>query len=363
MANGFGSVISGLSREFVERIGNRGALSAVQALRGIAAVSVVFYHVYIIGGDKNYLGIPIFEFPSEYGKLGVNLFFVLSGFIICYAHFSDIGVPGRAWRYIERRVVRIYPSYWFFSIVYILAAAIGVGSPDFSWDTNNLFSAALLVDYTGELTLPLKVGWTLLYEIGFYIVFLSLVLNARFGVVVFCGWMALILASNLGYFWQNVRVLSLWNVHFLIGMAVYFLYPFVSRRVAFFVFMLGILGLVVGATSIDYALTPLDGSNRMQMLTIALSFGAIVLSGVVLDEFVRKWSPAWLSVLGDASYSIYLAHSGVISFFYIIVKKFGVTHIFHPVVLYFSAAILATLGGVFAYFIIERPFLRWARGR
>ncbi|MGL4420416.1 MAG: acyltransferase family protein, partial [Gemmataceae bacterium] len=86
-------------------------LRNVQALRGLACLFVVLYHV--AGWEQLvWPRIPVFGFYRYFGFAGVDLFFVLSGFIITHAHWKQIGQPRHLPTYLYRRLSRIYPVYW-----------------------------------------------------------------------------------------------------------------------------------------------------------------------------------------------------------------------------------------------------------
>ena len=90
-------------------------LVSLQLLRGAAAIFVVIHHTcLIIAVQPEYGGMNAYAWIANKGWIGVNCFFVLSGFIIMHAHSRDIGTPSRALRYVMRRVSRIYPIYWLF---------------------------------------------------------------------------------------------------------------------------------------------------------------------------------------------------------------------------------------------------------
>src|SRR5579872_2146684 len=85
-------------------------LTSIEAGRGIAASLVVLYHAarHI---DENY-GLPWLRALFQFGHAGVDFFFVISGFIILFVHYDDLGQPGRLGRYVERRFTRLMPTYW-----------------------------------------------------------------------------------------------------------------------------------------------------------------------------------------------------------------------------------------------------------
>src|ERR1700736_6010856 len=88
-------------------------LLGLQVLRGVAAVLVVLHHVAVTLALPKYMGLVIAGgLFAPLGRAGVDLFFVLSGFIIYYVHHVDVDVPARFRRYAILRLMRIYPTYW-----------------------------------------------------------------------------------------------------------------------------------------------------------------------------------------------------------------------------------------------------------
>ena len=100
-------------------------LLSLQAGRGVAAIGVVFDHVSLIMAQPEYGAHNVLASVTQYGILGVNFFFVLSGFIILMAHYKDIGQPRSVGSYAYRRVIRIYPIYWVFLALYLAGSALG----------------------------------------------------------------------------------------------------------------------------------------------------------------------------------------------------------------------------------------------
>ncbi len=80
-----------------------GKLWSIQAMRGVAALAVVALHVYVIYLRPDYGQVIAFAPILSKGWVGVNLFFVISGFIIMNAHAKDIGRPSRIPRYLWQR--------------------------------------------------------------------------------------------------------------------------------------------------------------------------------------------------------------------------------------------------------------------
>jgi len=109
-------------------VGGHSCLATVQGGRAGAAIAVVLFHCTGIVGLQKYGGHAAFDVVTKSGDLGVDFFFVLSGFIILHAHFRDIGVGNKIGRYVWRRVTRIYPVYRAYLTALFVLIALGVGS-------------------------------------------------------------------------------------------------------------------------------------------------------------------------------------------------------------------------------------------
>lgn len=331
-------------------------LQSLQVLRAFAALAVVAYHTRLILMQQ---GVADFAGPVlGRGWLGVNLFFVISGFTILHAHRKDIGRPDRAGHYLWRRFMRVYPVYWIFLTLYIAAAAAGIGKPDFIADPGDMTSAYLLVPLVNAPTLPLKVAWTLIYEVMFYALFLIPILNRKFGIAALVLW-AVLIGVDLYRADDGMDALRAWNLYFVAGIAVRLI-------VAEFTFGMALSALAGAAltTAFLVPLAPLGlaaavGEESI-LVALVIPMALVTLGSIALERGTRRRFPAWLAFLGDASYSIYLVHSAVISVIAELIAKFPLPSIPVPLI-YAATALIATTGGVVAHLLIERPVLRLMR--
>lgn len=341
------------------------SIPALQVFRGLAACYVAFYHVYIILMEPQYGSNTVFRDFARHGFLGVAFFFVLSGFIISLAHASDIGRLERLPAYLRKRFVRVYPTYWIYLTGFILASAVGIGYPDFSWSPLNLISSYILFPLSSNVTLPIKVAWTLVYEVTFYAFFIVLFFSRIFGLVAISIWF-LIVILNVLFINSDFYIVSHWNLYFMAGILAYVLYRLEWSKLIWPALALGVVSLVV------YALNA-DGISRIRDIAapenvnlhflLVLSFGLLVLGAALLDRrFEIRW-PKLLIFIGDASYSIYLVHSSVISIVVILAKKIKIFDSIPIELLFLVIFAVSVVAGTVAYLVVERPILNFLRNR
>ena len=267
-------------------------LRGIEAARGIAACLVVFYHAARHMDAACHM--PLLRRLFQSGHAGVDVFFVLSGFIILFVHAGDVGRPARLGHYAWRRFSRVIPVYWVaLGFTLVLAAFAGHGWPAIG---RVLYSASLLPSWSEPL---LGVAWTLQYELVFYAAFALLILDARAGLACFAVWLAGIAACAFGLIATPLppSLLSTYNVEFFFGMGA----ALALRRwqVPGWIGMLG--SVLFAAACLAESTNVLDGYGRAARLAYGFP-AALVVAGLAQARFVWRG----LSALGAASYSIYL---------------------------------------------------------
>ncbi|HSQ03406.1 MAG TPA: acyltransferase, partial [Burkholderiales bacterium] len=153
----------------------------VQALRAFAALWVAWYHTMqpVLNGAYglrvNAGGLPLFHGVGEIGWMGVDVFFVISGFIMAYSTKDLDGGTRDAEKFMRKRIRRIVPLYW---VLTTLVVAVAIALPDFFHTYRFDFMHALKSYFflpaerpDGVALPPLVPGWSLNYEMYFYLVF------------------------------------------------------------------------------------------------------------------------------------------------------------------------------------------------
>lgn len=282
-------------------------LHNIQILRAIAALLVVVHHVSdALEREGLHWFVHSLGALDQMGAAGVDLFFVISGFIM--VHVGGSGFLGRreALGFLRRRFLRIYPAYWIVTGIAIAIWAAGVGFRSQQVDAAYLVQSLLCLPMVRH---PLvDQGWTLSFELYFYALFAfgMLLLRTPGRLVLAAGaWFLLSWlvgkATGIGLITQFLGSPLLFE--FLAGAVVGVLHrrgqiptrPSIGS--VFLAVAVGILafGAVVG---VDWSWRTLAwGTPAVLVLLAALSLPQV--EG-------RKGNP--LLVLGDASYSIYLVH-------------------------------------------------------
>ncbi|MFJ2988177.1 acyltransferase family protein [Collimonas sp. NPDC087041] len=148
----------------------------IQMLRGVAAILVVFYHGReAINGIEGGTIANILFMPG--GAMGVDLFFLISGFIMVCTTWSNDGSLKSYIEFYIKRFSRVFPVYAAITILVLIIEAIAAASSYFDINFSGLIKALAFMPQGDRANgpiygqLPLSVGWTLNYEMYFYLIF------------------------------------------------------------------------------------------------------------------------------------------------------------------------------------------------
>lgn len=338
-------------------------LPSLQAFRAVAAMAVVFYHACLFVGRKSDMELAGGWF--HFGELGVDFFFVLSGFIIAHVHGGELGMPGCAPRYLKRRFFRVYPLLFLLTTFKLLAELPQIlnSAQSPSWE-KILCSYLLLPSTNGEMPL-ITAAWTLQHEALFYALFLlGMILGRKTAAGIMFGWIALILAGcflDAGLNGMPRLLCDAHNVEFVFGvLASESLQQRLRLPPRILVACFMIFGLITGFVNYD----PKLGMDQSLTVRGTLGLGFASLIWLMADHERRighlRWPRAALW-LGDASYSIYLAHSMVLMLVVGVFSRFLKGDGYEAYGLALAAALAGIGAGACLWTWIERPMLRWSR--
>jgi exopolysaccharide production protein ExoZ len=331
----------------------------IEAARGVAAVLVAAYHASRLVAQPRYAGVPPAAGLFGDFNAGVDFFFVLSGFLITWVHWFDIGQPNRLGHYFVRRFTRIYPAYWVVLLPTLLASLFHIGSSATTTPTPAVIICSILL-LPNAVQPVLGVAWTLVFEVFFYCMFAFAMLAGKRAAIVAILWGCLIVIYNTvapppsfpGSFF-----LSPYNLEFLIGVAVASLlrqieFPF-GRRLA-------TIGAVLFVALMLARVERLMGDSALALrLAFGLCAAMFVIGTVEIERLRGSTVPAWLALLGAASYSVYLVHSLIEP----VVMLAAWPHIkgISPTLITIALTCLATAGGILFHVLVEKPLMLQVR--
>ena len=337
-------------------------MHSIQVLRGIAASLVVISHIGIIERKYGYSGQNFLSW-ADIGQAGVDLFFVISGFIMVVTMWKRFGNSKGISQFLLRRFIRIYPIYWIYLILICIVMAVNPQWVNSSVQGGiNFFSSFLLLPARGGPIL--LVDWSLKYEVFFYAIFAILMLfplKYLLPVLTF-------LFVSLSFFGEYGHPHNLWAqwltrpflLEFLFGVLLGHLH---LNKVWGFGWMMASLGLIwwcidaMGSSTYTVLGIGKNGLDRPLFLGIP---SALILYGFVSLEkknFINF--PLVLQRLGDASYSIYLSQVLFISACGRIWVVIGLNRLPLNLLLVLTIFPLALFFGWLSYTFVEKPIINF----
>lgn len=345
---------------------NSSKLNSLQLIRAFAMILVLFIHLdYFftkIFDTKLFFG---FFFPG--GDGGVDLFFVLSGFIIYHIHSSDFGKRDRLKSYLIKRFIRIYPVYW---IVTILLIVLHFFLPQFGLGNETqpltILRSFLLIPSTHAPIL--HAAWTLIYEVLFYISFGFLIYFGLKKMRLFV--IAIIVGTVVSWFYsinynsqlQSSIFYSFFSYHnfeFLLGCLGAYLVKRREIKIAKQMLLMGILAF--------FSMLLLEYDNGYPIYPLRL-FGYGVSSFLIITavssmeisgrhKISNSWIYNFLILLGNASFSIYLTHQVLISGIGRVMISLELGNLINVQGVMLLTLVSTTVLGIGFYMVAEKPIL------
>ncbi|MBI6182900.1 acyltransferase [Serratia proteamaculans] len=299
-------------------------IDQIQWLRGIAAISVVFTHL-----TAKAFSVGMTEFSFTRGSIGVDIFFIISGFIMMYVcdrkeyNFAS---------FLKNRAIRILPLHYLFLfplvIVYLLKPSIinsnSIGT--FFWES----FALIPVKKEGYEYLN-PVVWTLCYEFLFYSIFASFLFlkNIYFISIGTITMIAFFVTFGAFYQGENEFIVGLTDsisLEFCFGILLYLLFKIDKLSVNPIIFLI----IAIATYFLLYKF------SLPRFIKDGIPSVFLFVSLVNIDNLKLKW----LEILGDISYEVYLCHIIVLSGTYVLLSKIGLHNLTVYYVIAFSSIVI-----------------------
>lgn len=339
-------------------------LNWIQALRGFAALMVLFFHM-----RPHWELTPTLAAFSEitrWGFSGVDIFFALSGFVVYRSARHAVPEQGIA-LFVKRRLLRIYLGYW--PVLLLIAlTTVFVYHSDLPPIRKMVFSTLLL--YPNIWDNWLLPAWSLTMEIYFYLWIAAIaMLPQRHQVkAIVCG-ATLLAAWGLGWLVADRSVvfagqqplryaLTGLGIEFLAGALVAHVYetkpqslhrPYLAIAVC--------LGLMAAGVALGMTSPYFDRVEVMRAGSFGVMGVAAVVAALALEQ-TRHTPPAWLVTLGDASFSLYLLHTFLLDLSGNLRMYFGITSTEALLAFLLALPVVIAMVSRLWYVLVEKPIMK-----
>lgn len=305
-------------------------IESLQALRGLAAILVMLFHYRFYLRSQVENGTTIWDALFGWGIIGVDIFFIISGFIMVYTTQNYTQSLFSTKRFLINRAIRIFPMYYIgLLITFLLSGAMSTFH--YPEKVQNLLSALTFTVYKTDITPHYiddggmyNIRWTLNYEVYFYMAF-SVCLLVKHRLLSLIGFSAFMIClipaiagfqpttSIQGYPFHSPTLGLLTNpvfLEFIIGAIVGYLYLKLKnitsstkiQAIASFISLTLFMYVIYGIY---------NESLRAFNTESAIILGVFILFITLADPLLKKYIPHILTYLGDISFSLYLLHGAI----------------------------------------------------
>lgn len=355
-------------------------LGSIQFLRTMAVILIVYANAIIATNAFGKSQQASFHYLSSVGFIGMDLFFVISGFVISFAAGQYSGL-GDGLKFLQQRFFRINPVYYIASLLfwvsvllqnwYIYRSAL-VSSFQVS---QSAIDTLLIVPATDAQYLYspfLPITWTLAFIwLSYLLYFITILCQVKRKIWLMAGCIL-----GLSVLWHvilptDLRVTFVLNpilLEFLLGMIIYQVSQQINRIPVFISFALLLTGLTwltllvfYNNPNIAWAGNILSGILSLERFLYWGIPSSCLIAGCVFLEKEGRFTPLWNNrlgqILGDASYSIFLIHLFTFNLLYILYKKVGFL-LPSDVIIFLQVLVGLGIGLVFFRWV-EKPLSKW----
>jgi len=352
-------------------------LKSLQSLRALAVLLVVYAHsidlqmIYSTSFQQNFFHL------ENFGAVGVDIFFIISGFIISYIAYGYYGKK-KSFGFISKRFIRVNPIYYIVSVLIILRFSI---HPGLTFRFPSISQSALLktliilpiTDKSSWISPVLFIGCTLSFEWLFYIMHSSLIflkiknkLLSLFSIITSLVIAGIIVKAHDARF---VFITNPLLLEFLLGAIICWIYFFIhiGKYVSYLLILSALAWyggeILFGFGGISEMGCTINAECSAMRVWLWGLPSAMLVCGVVFAEkngYLNKlWKNSLFQIIGDSSYSIYLTHTIVFS---ILVSIYNRTGIFlNSDISVIAQLATGTIVGILFYRFVEAPLLKFLK--
>jgi exopolysaccharide production protein ExoZ len=344
-------------------------LESIQVLRGIAALLVACVHLQAIEQKYGHEGAILPAWLS-YGKISVDLFFVISGFVIATVTCGQFRSMRAARQFLFQRITRIYPPYWLYSTMVLVVWFYRPYMVNATQDNQvNILASFLLLPQ--ELLPLLMVGWTLVHEMYFYLIIallMPVVRESMFSAML-ALWAVFVIFGHT-YFMNNPSenygpaiqlAFHPLTLEFIGGaiIALFIKGNIISK--SYLIIGIGITGFLFAASWLHASDIVLDMNGWWRVLCFGLPSLLVVYGAASAEIGGKVRFPRIMRKIGDASYSIYLTHVLVLSAIGRVWAQIATPELINHVAALVTMILAVIITGLISYCWVEVPILNRIR--
>ncbi len=335
---------------------SRTDLLGVQCLRAVAAFLVVAYHA-VAQWTSHVPGYTLDDYWPN-GSAGVDIFFVISGLVMTISAQRNAGRLNPGWTFLKDRIIRIVPLYWVITTLKIVSVlALPALATRTTLDPLYVAGSYALLpvqDAAGIIRPVLPVGWTLTYEMFFYIlVATALLIRAPLGRVCVP---ALLAFAAMAFHFPAEGFANTIVVEFIFGIAIGHAIPRLQS-------LPPVIAMVIGLGAFTLLVAGPVGDGLTRPLIWGVPAACIVAAVVSTEMALRNRLPRWLLAAGNASYATYLTHGFVIPVVFIFCTRSIHLDWAGLTATIIVGLVASAVVGHFTHHIIEQPLLLSLRTR
>lgn len=330
-------------------------IQSVQIMRGIASLLVVLLHISIKGSQYGNGALKGFAI----GGSGVDLFFIISGYIMCV---STVGRSLNFSQFMLLRIKRIIPLYWLVTTIALVVFLYNPKVVNTSGGETSIWASYAL--FPNGKKFLISNGWTLSYEFLFYLLFASFIYKGTYKTMQVSAIILLLLVA-IGlcvdyyspFFDFSTNILYL---EFVFGMGCFYLLNQKNLRLTP---GYGILLCLVGSVLLVLeAAVSIHGQEKWRGFYWGIPMLAIFIGLISLESLLQRNKSLLKSMLleiGNSSYSLYLVHPFVLSGTAMALRRLKMAN--NPYLFTVLLLTLAIVIGHLVYFCVERPLMTLVR--
>lgn len=318
----------------------------------ILQVAKVFAILLVVVGHLNTLFYRNFNFDwfglGSWERIGgVDFFFVVTGFMIYYIYHRDFGVKGKTREFLLKRFIRIYPLYWLFTLLLLgIAFLFPILHDPYSID--QIWKSLLLLPNQPILTS----AWSLSHVIFFYIMFSLVIFQPKVFKPIMFIWVIITLVIKSGLFIQwETFLFSFSTLEIVSGSLIaYISLSFKLKQYATTFLIVGLIGYFLIWMNNVYLMVPVYYAPIFFCF-----FALLIVLGISIKDRTSRKIPSSLVFLGDASYSIYIAHGPFLILYTLIFRETLLISMMGYTTSMILITFLSIVSSCFVYVWIEKP--------